>query len=660
MPRVNYNKRNKKYVYHKGDYDDPDHPAHSSNYPHFRNDWNSGRRGQRNSQRPNANSEIIRRVMFVDGPGPSHTQTVVSQTGETWMRATVSNAGSLPMEFFKESISTAVGSPIRIYNYMAKGESCTFFFKLRSRKMNESFQAIKAIVNPNTNTPIVSEVKACLEPDVPSSTMANPDAGISTAILPESWMNALRECFKERFQTTSNVLDLSSLHTDLTLLNRGYFIPLNKNIVFSSFLTILQENNARLSALNLSSNRLRNVQPIDDMKKVLGPPTYSFERIDLSNNIITLPRCLEALSNIPSIVDLDVSDNPLAGRLSHPKSGRMFESHIVKILPGLKTLNGKPVKTTVQFAIEQISNAPEINRAPRIPLPPSIQGHFGSEEIRKPLLSFLMEYFGHYDVQQRGEGMYNYYTSASTLTMTINPCSQFTGKSVLETIETVDANGEKRKIQLMTNNLSDSYFKSNRNLIRCKDETKRMELVSQGPLNIASVLGKLPPTEHVLESFCVDVIDQSNDQIILNLTGVFYEIALSSGANIPLRKVLRCFNRLMIIVAPGTKILQDNLIISNPSEPLIQRYIRDVKRSSKNQFSAGTSISSPQPPITNNSQPSNDQQTMVIEFHRQTGMNMTYSRQCLQEFGWQFEAALNGFRTMNASGSIPQIAFAPE
>lgn len=161
MPRVNY-KRNKKYVYHKGkysfqvfliyfalfsfcyltnvlvylgDYDDPDHPAHTHDYPHFRNDWNSGRRAHRNAQRPNANAEMIRRVMFVDGQGPSHTQTVLAPVGETWMRASVANAASLPMEFFKDSISTAIGSPIRVYNYMMKGEGCVFFFKLRSKRV---------------------------------------------------------------------------------------------------------------------------------------------------------------------------------------------------------------------------------------------------------------------------------------------------------------------------------------------------------------------------------------------------------------------------------------------------------------------------------------------------------------------------------------------
>ena len=55
-----------------------------------------------------------------------------------------------------------------------------------------------------------------------------------------------------------------------------------------------------------------------------------------------------------------------------------------------------------------------------------------------------------------------------------------------------------------------------------------------------------------------------------------------------------------------------------------------------------------------------EENVIVAEFSRQTGMNLTYSRQCLQEFGWQFETALASFRTMHASGSIPQVAFAPD
>ena len=51
------------------------------------------------------------------------------------------------------------------------------------------------------------------------------------------------------------------------------------------------------------------------------------------------------------------------------------------------------------------------------------------------------------------------------------------------------------------------------------------------------------------------------------------------------------------------------------------------------------------------------EEAIVAEFRRQTGMNAVFSRQCLQEFGWHFEVALNAFRTIHASGGIPQGAF---
>ena len=150
----------------------------------------------------------------------------------------------------------------------------------------------------------------------------------------------------------------------------------------------------------------------------------------------------------------------------------------------------------------------------------------------------------------------------------MNSNTHFTGKSVLETVES--GNENKEKIQLLTSVLDSAYFRQNRNLLRCKDESKRSEQVIRGSLDIASGLGKLPPTEHILESFCVDVIDQSENQILFNVTGVFYEVKPAAKAGAPMRKILRCFARTMLLIAPGTQILQENIIISNPTEPLIQ------------------------------------------------------------------------------------------
>ncbi len=60
------------------------------------------------------------------------------------------------------------------------------------------------------------------------------------------------------------------------------------------------------------------------------------------------------------------------------------------------------------------------------------------------------------------------------------------------------------------------------------------------------------------------------NQILFNVSGVFYEIRQPTGSNRALRKVLRCFTRSMILVAPAGHIMQDDLLISNPSESLIQ------------------------------------------------------------------------------------------
>ncbi|KAL5964507.1 Nuclear RNA export factor 1 [Taenia solium] len=661
MPRLNYAKnRNRKYTYRRGDYIDLDNEDAVPRYPRFRNDWHLGRHGHRNQPQSNISPEVIRRVMVGDfPPGSSYSRSYVSPQGEVWIRANVTNGASMSIDLLKEIFSAAIGSTVRIYNLLMKGENCTFFFKIRSKKLGDYNKALKGIANPVTGAPIVCDIKTCSEPEVPMIS-SNAKNAIAASLLPEAWMAALRECFKERFQTSTSVLDLSSLHTDLTLLNKGYFIPLNKTIVFSSFVSILQENDAKLSALNLSNNRLNHVQPFEDMCKVLGPPTYSFERIDLSGNHINTSRNLEGLKAVPGICHLDLTETPLAGRLSNPNSGKLVEAQIVRILPGLKSLNGNPIRVTVQFAIEQGSTTTEISCVPKLRLPSSIQGHFRSEEIRVPLLTFLMEYFGRYDAPHRGECIYSYYTLASTLTICVNPASQFTGKSVLETM---DSGGiPNQRTQLLTNNLDDAYYKQNRNLLRCKDGNKRHEFICQGPLNIASALGKLPATEHILESFCVDVINYSEQQIIFNVTGVFYENKTPSGANAPLRKVLRCFARSMILIAPGTQILQDSLIVSNPTDPLIQRYIRDVKKRAKAEAEAKAGAQStvvPQAPVVS-AAPGIDEEAAVLEFRRQTGMNLAYCRQCLQEFGWQFETALASFRAMHASGSIPQVAFAPD
>ena len=113
---------------------------------------------------------------------------------------------------------------------------------------------MRNIKNPTTGQPILCDCRPCREPEVPTRAQASGGGDESGAaplnLLPDTWMEALRECFKERFQATSRVLDLSSLHSDVTLLNKGFYIPLNRVIVLSSLVAILQENSAQVHTPN--------------------------------------------------------------------------------------------------------------------------------------------------------------------------------------------------------------------------------------------------------------------------------------------------------------------------------------------------------------------------------------------------------------------------
>lgn len=69
-------------------------------------------------------------------PGSSYARTYVSPQGEVWVRATIANGASMSIDFLKESFSAAIGSTVRIYNLLMRGENCTFFFKIRSKKVS--------------------------------------------------------------------------------------------------------------------------------------------------------------------------------------------------------------------------------------------------------------------------------------------------------------------------------------------------------------------------------------------------------------------------------------------------------------------------------------------------------------------------------------------
>ena len=81
------------------------------------------------------NAEMVRRVVVGDGSGSSMHPRGHGSTGEIWVRVNIANGASIPVDYLKESVSTAVGTTVRIYNHSIRGENCIFFFQMRSKKV---------------------------------------------------------------------------------------------------------------------------------------------------------------------------------------------------------------------------------------------------------------------------------------------------------------------------------------------------------------------------------------------------------------------------------------------------------------------------------------------------------------------------------------------
>ncbi|KAA0189091.1 Nuclear RNA export factor 1 [Fasciolopsis buskii] len=642
----------------------------------------------RKSFPPGGSSEQIKRAVAMNLlPTPSNVSTSVLNTGlgpgEAWARITVIRGELYPLNSLQELINSTLGTQLRFYNVCIEGHNAVLYAKIRQKQFPEFRKSLQSLRDPNNvRDQLITELAPVPEPRVPPSP-SNPTTTAQNigSLLPESWMEALRACFRERFQPATRSLDLSSLHTEPTLLSQGLYLPLNKSAVVHAMISILKENKAQLSLLNLSNNRLQHLNAFSLLAANRdNEPGVSIERIDVSANPLQGITLLSGLRDIANLTELDISETPLFNRFQ--QSDRALATKLIKILPGIKRVNGKDLPVTVQFAIEQSSGGKGSPVTPKIPLPESVLGCFPSESVRMPLLGFLKEYFTRFDSQPRGENVLSYYTSASQMVMSVVPDFRLLGSghhsggssnsfhsniSATARIESVDANGTTIKTYLSTSRLTQPYFSRSRNLLRCHDDCRRRELIVTGSIGIAAFLDELPSTEHPLESFSVDVAFHSDTQILFTVTGVFYELhplTQSTSSARPgqkvVRKTLRCFSRTMILVAPGGHIVQDDLIVSNPTQRLCQRYITDVAARAQStndtapsansaSVSVVTAPSSVVDPVT--------QLALLNEMRARTGMNETFARQCLSEYSWNLDSAFTAFQTLNAAGRIPRDAF---
>jgi len=164
------------------------------------------------------------------------------------------------------------------------------------------------------------------------------------------------------------------------------------------------------------------------------------------------------------------------------------------------------------------------------------------------------------------------------------------------------------------------YITDSRNLqidfVR-ENSSKRDRLLHQKRLQIIGFLDKLPKTQHDLTSFTLDVPFATDRLVTFTVTGAFRE----REAKLP--QPIRHFSRMFTVIPQG-----EGLCIVNDS------YF-----------------------VTNASREQTERSNGLFQMSQETGMNLQWSKICLEGQGWNLEQAKSAFITAKQEGKIPPEAF---
>lgn len=183
---------------------------------------------------------------------------------------------------------------------------------------------------------------------------------------------------------------------------------------------------------------------------------------------------------------------------------------------------------------------------------------------------------------------------------------------------------------------SSDLIQESRNLMRVREGPARTKLLKQGKINVVAALTGFPQTQHIRESFLIDVPFFSEHIIVIVVNGVYWESCKNQA------KSLRSFCRNLTIIPQGEGyvIANDMLMLTNASYEQRGKYrAPDHMSEKKVHVSAMTS------------------EVLITRMRQQTGMNEKFSHQCLSECDYDFDKALQMFNALNSKGGVPPEAF---
>lgn len=229
-----------------------------------------------------------------------------------------------------------------------------------------------------------------------------------------------------------------------------------------------------------------------------------------------------------------------------------------------------------------------------------------------------------------------------------------------------------------------NLLKDSRNLLIIQDDTVRQKLLKQGRAQVVSTLSSFPKTEHIFNSFKIDIPFIEDNSLLIVINGLYKTKQRPFNIRaftrnffiIPINNTFVITNDIFTILNPTVEQINfvKNLFKNENSQEMelmdefgmfenqINNNLNDnitLNNGIINQINNNNSINSNQQNSLNHLNSTIDEQQieLIKKFSEVTGMNSAFSKQCLEEHNFNPETAFSVFKELNNKNMIPQEAF---
>nr|CAD7423253.1 unnamed protein product [Timema monikensis] len=409
------------------------------------------------------------------------------------------------------------------------------------------------------------------------------------------------------------------------------------------------ENIPELVGLNLTENKLYSLEPLTSLVKKAPNLTVLHIGKNRIHEVIFVCKQLRELRQLEYLQGLRLEDlvldgNPLCDKFREQSTYVRRNSHqtlftifffmfikcseVRKRFPKVIKLDGINLPPPIGFDV--LDNAK---------LPPSKGSFIVVPEGQFMARQFLEQYYQLYDSDNRQGLIDAYHDNAIVFQRGCNNFFYITIFVVGLFFVFSQVNDDSRLI---------NYISESRNLVRINDFTRRQKLLHVGKQNIISCLSQFPKTQHDPMSFQVDLVLFTPQLIMLCVTGLFREPEQKTP---PIRSFMRTF--VIVPVGSGFCIINEELFITCATTEQLESAFNTPLPAQ----TAPTPVSPPSQPQGGPVLDDATKQQMVEVLAQQTGMNLSWSKKCLDETNWDFQKAVFVFSELHKQGTVPPEAF---